>query len=188
MPPKAGSIPNGPVASAKSPWRYESLSPEQRNVLRIQKQWNVQLQHDGKGVTALRYLARYVHRSAFSPKRLLGRDAQGRIRLLWTCSTSGRTSVMAPAPHEFIRRWLLHVLPKGFTRLRHYGFLSSAAKKARASIRVLLGTGPEPDTTTPKADPFSCRHCGGVLHYLRDFERLSLPRGPPATGKGNSPS
>lgn len=160
---------------------FAALSPKQLRVLQPQKQWNVQLQHVGKGVTALRYLARYVHRSAFSPKRLLGYDRQGRVRLLWTCSTSGKTSVMALAPHEFIKRWLLHVLPRGFTRLRHYGFLSSAAHKTRSRIRALLGAGPEPDVSLPEKEPFSCGDCGGTLHYLREIERLPLPRGPPLT-------
>jgi hypothetical protein len=158
---------------------FATLSPAQARVLQPQKQWNVQLQHVGKGVTALRYLARYVHRSAFSPKRLLGYDKQGRVRLLWTCSSSGRTAVMALAPHEFIRRWLLHVLPKGFTRLRHYGFLSSAAHKTRDRIRVLLGAGPEPDVSLPEKEPFSCGYCGGTLRYLGELERLPIPRGPP---------
>lgn len=158
---------------------FEALTPQQHRVLQPQKQWNVQLQHAGKGVTALRYLARYVHRSAFSPKRLLGYDKQGRVRLRWTCSTSGKTSVMFLTPHEFIRRWLIHVLPKGFTRLRHYGFLSSAAHKTRSRIRLLLGAGPEPVVSPPEREPFSCSDCGGLLHYLGELERLPMPRGPP---------
>lgn len=159
---------------------FTSLSPKQRRVLQPQTQWNVQLQHVGKGVNALRYLARYVHRSAFSPKRVLGYDSQGRVLLKWTCSTSGKTSVMPLTPHEFLRRWLIHVLPKKFTRLRHYGFLSSAAKKMRTTIRAILGAGPEPVVAPIEREPFCCKHCGGKLQYLRDLERLPSPRGPPS--------
>jgi hypothetical protein len=84
------------------PELFQSLSPKARAVFAPTKQWNVNLRHVGQGRTALRYLARYVQRSAFSPKRLLGYDAQGRIRLRWTCSTTGKTSVLPLTPHEFI--------------------------------------------------------------------------------------
>ena len=118
---------------------YQQLTPAQRHALSPAKTWNVQLQPVGRGKTALRYLARYVQRSAFSAGRLLGYDKRGNVRLRWTCSTTNRTSVMTLTPHEFIRRWLLHVLPKGFTRVRHYGYLSSAARKTRLLIRLKLG-------------------------------------------------
>lgn len=158
---------------------HEALTSAQKQALAPGTTWNVQLQHVGKGVTALRYLARYVHRSTFAPKRLLGYDGQGRIRLRWTCSSTGRDAILTLTPHEFIRRWLLHVLPKGFTRVRHYGWLSSAAVKTRARIRLLLGAAPEVMGEPPEEEPFSCPHCSGTLHYVRELERLPSPRGPP---------
>ena len=159
---------------------YQNLTPDQRRALAPITKWNVKLQPAGQGKTALRYLARYVHRSAFHPKRLLGYDQQGNIKLLWTDSNTKKTSVLHLTPHEFIRRWLLHILPKGFTRVRHYGFQASAAKKARQSVRHLLNQSPELPPELPEKDPFTCPCCGGELKYLREIPRLNYQtRGPP---------
>lgn len=161
---------------------YKKLTAEARRALSPKTQWNVNLQHVGRGKTALRYLARYVQRSAFSPKRLLGCDCNGNIRLRWTSSSTGKSSVMTLSPHDFIRRWLLHVLPKGFTRVRHYGFLSSAAKKSRLQIRALIGAGSEPEPNLPEATPFLCEQCGASLQMIGTFpgfDRAHFKRGPP---------
>jgi Putative transposase len=158
---------------------YQKLTPIQRHVLSPAKTWNVQLQHAGSGRTALRYLARYVQRSAFAAKRLIGYDQQGKVLLYWTSSDTGKTAVMALHPHEFIRRWLLHVLPKGLTRVRHYGYLASAARKSRLRIRAILGEIGEPAPIFPDPKPFTCQCCGGVLTFLRDIAPIRLMRGPP---------
>ena len=160
---------------------FKALTPRQLAVLAPDKQWNVKVQHVGRGNTALRYLARYVHRSAFSPKRLIGYDKSGRILLRWTCSNPGKPGILRLSPHEFIRRWLLHVLPKGFTRIRHYGFLSSAARKTRIRVRLLLGASIEPPPSLPEPQPFTCRHCGGSLTFLREIARSQFMRGPPSS-------
>jgi hypothetical protein len=157
----------------------QQLSTSQRHVLSPAKNWNVQLKHVGRGQSALRYLARYVQRSAFGAKRLLGYDQHGKVRLLWTSSATGRTAEMTLHPHEFIRRWLLHVLPKGFPRIRHYGFLSPAAGKTRRHIRFLLGMPAEALPTLPEPAPFTCQHCGGLLTFLREIAPIHLHRGPP---------
>lgn len=158
---------------------YQELTPKQRFVLSPAKAWNVQLQHAGSGTTALRYLARYVQRSAFNARRLIGYDKQGNVLLRWTCSTSGKSSVMTLSPHEFIRRWLLHILPKGLPRVRHYGFLASAARKTRLRVRALLGRIGEPAPVLPGLKPFTCKCCGGNLTFLRDISPVYPMRGPP---------
>ena len=158
---------------------HRQLSPGQHRALSPATTWNVQLQPAGRGRTALRYLARYVQRSAFGARRLPGYDAQERVLLKWTSSADGRTRVMALHPHEFIRRWLLHVLPKGFTRVRHYGFLSSAARKTRLRIRLMLGHLGEPEPVPPEPVPFTCDHCGGELTFLREIAPIHFMRGPP---------
>lgn len=86
----------------------------------------MQLQHVGRGHTAVRYLARYVKRSAIGPGRIIGYDKRGDIRLHWTRRKTNKPGILALHPHEFIRRWIVHVLPKGFARVRHYGFISAA--------------------------------------------------------------
>ena len=158
---------------------YQILTPVQRYVLTPAKTWNVKLQHVGSGRTALRYLARYVQRSAFAAKRLIGYDPQGNVLLRWTSSSTGMTSIMSLHPHEFIRRWLIHVLPKGLTRIRHYGYLGSAARKTRLRIRALLGEIGEPAPKIPEPTPFTCQCCSGLLTFLREIAPIRILRGPP---------
>src|SRR5207248_9328174 len=81
--------------------------------------------------TVLAYLARYTHRVAISNSRLIGLDGRGVTFRYKDYRRDGRARyrTMTLAPDEFIRRFLLHILPKGFHRIRHYGLLSSAACK-----------------------------------------------------------
>lgn len=159
---------------------HNALTADQRRALSKTTTWNVKLQPAGSGQSAVRYLARYVQRSAFSAKRLIGYDAKGNVLLAWTSSQTGKRGVLHLHPHEFIRRWLIHVLPKGFTRVRHYGFHSSAAKKSRTLVRVLLGASlNEPLPKLPEATPFTCEHCGGELVFQRQIARFLPSRGPP---------
>ena len=161
---------------------YRGLSKEQKHSLSQSKPWNVQLQQVGKGRPALRYLARYVKRSGFTNKRLLGYHPDGKhVLLSWTSNATGKRAVLKISIHEFIRRWLLHVLPKGLARVRHYGYLSSAAKKTRLYIRALLGQLGEPEPKLPELTPFCCPRCQGKLQFLRELARLNPHRGPPAS-------
>ena len=101
---------------------------------------------------------------------------------------------MTLATDEFIRRFLLHVLPKGFHRIRHYGLLASAGRKANlARARELLAVPPvaEADEPVEEHDPrpsYPC--CGGRMTIIETFERGRQPRAPPTpaapTGTGTS--
>jgi len=165
---------------SQHPEIYQRLTPVQRGCFSYKKVWNVQLQHVGAGATALRYLARYVQRSGFTNKRLIGYDSSGRnVLLRWTPSGTTQSKVLTLSVFEFIRRWLLHVLPKGFSRIRHYGYMSSAAKKKRLRIRALLGQIGEPVAKLPEQEPHRCRVCDGKLQFLREIPRLTPSRGPP---------
>ena len=89
----------------------------------------------------LAYLSRYTHRVAISNRRLIAFDETGVTFRYKDYRRDGpeRQRVMTLAPHEFIRRFLLHVLPRGFHRIRHYGLLASSARKASiARARELL--------------------------------------------------
>ena len=86
---------------------------------------------------------------------------------------------MALHPHEFIRRWLLHVLPKGLTRIRHYGYLSPAARKTRCESAPCSVSSANRCPSFPNLKPFTCQYCGGVLTFLRDIAPVRLLRGPP---------
>ena len=77
------------------------------------------------------------------------------------------------------------VLPKGLTRIRHYGYLGSAARKTRLHIRALLGELGEPAPKLPEPVPFTCDCCGGLLTFLREIKPIYQMRGPPPS---HSPS
>ena len=140
-----------------------------------------------------RYLARYTHRVAISNSRLLGLDERGVTYKDYRRDGRARLRTMTLAPDEFIRRFLLHVLPKGFHRIRHYGLLASATcKKNIARARELIAM-PVPVTDPPverdEADPAAgaaadhrlpCPCCGGRMIIVGTFERAAAPRAPPS--------
>ena len=94
----------------------------------------------------LKYLARYTHRAAISNRRLLSM-ADGRVTFEWKDYAAGnQTKTMTLEAVEFIRRFLLHVLPSGFVHIRHFGFLANRRRKAMLALcRSLL---PAPQTVT----------------------------------------
>ena len=158
---------------------FADLPPKAKATFLPGKTWNVQLQHAGRGHTAVRYLARYVKRSAIGPHRLIGYDKRGNIRLHWTSSDTRKPGILTLTPHELIRRWLIHVPPKGFARVRHNGFMGSAACRTLQAIRLHLGADPKPEPALPEAGPHTCPCCGGKLTFLRDIAPIHLLRGPP---------
>jgi hypothetical protein len=137
----------------------------------------------------LDYLARYTHRVAISNHRL--RDvSEGQVSFTYRDRAHGDVVCTARLPaHEFLHRFLLHVLPDGFQRIRHYGFLANRAKNdALPRCRALLGA-PAPTPATPASaaeailaltgvDIRRCPACG--IPTLRRAERLALIRGPSA--------
>ena len=95
---------------------------------------------------------------------------------------------MTLGPHEFIRRFLLHVLPRGFHRIRHYGLLAGSARKASLALaRDLLDVAAPPDDTPKEPEDFRppCPCCGGRMIVVETFERWRQPRGPPDTSAPN---
>ena len=133
--------------------------------------WVVDAQAVGDGKRALRYLARYASKSALSAGRLLGYTKDGRIRLHCQRSGSGRWEVILLTPSEFLRRWSLHVLPKGLVRLRHYGFHSAPAKDKLQRVREILQT-PAPAKPAPLAPPKpKCPCCGRDMLPHREIPR-----------------
>lgn len=93
----------------------------------------------------LEYLGRYTHRVALSNERLV-RHADGVVHFRWKDYADGaRTKVMALEAEEFIRRFLLHIVPGGFVRIRHFGFLANRTRRAKlAQCRALLAPPPAP--------------------------------------------
>jgi hypothetical protein len=144
----------------------------------------------------LAYLSRYTHRVAISNQRLITFD-ETRVTFRYKDYRRDgpeRQRVMTLTPHEFIRRFLLHVLPHGFHRIRHYGLLASSARKANiARARELLAVAPPPERVEvpePLAWLPPCPCCGGRMTIIETFGRWRQPRAPPhaPTSSGSSPS
>ena len=136
----------------------------------------------------LEYLSRYTHRVAISNHRLIAFNDRG-VTFGWKdYRAKGRTryKTMTLAAGEFIRRFLLHVLPAGFHRIRHYGLLANAGRKENLALaRELLEVPPPPpaqsDQAPASAPPtFVCRHCGAPMIVIQMLPRPQHIRAPPA--------
>lgn len=172
---------------------FGSLAPlaERRAFLRHlapvrTKRWVVYAKPPFAGPAAvLAYLSRYTHRVAISNRRLVGFDAAGVTFRVKDYRRDGpeRYGVLTLAADEFIRRFLLHVLPRGFHRIRHYGLLASATRRANlARIRDLLVASPPitpPEAAQPPDWLAPCPCCGGRMTIVEIFGRFRQPRGPP---------
>jgi hypothetical protein len=135
----------------------------------------------------LAYLARYTHRVAISNKRLIAADAKSVTFTAkdYRVEGPGRYKTMTLATPEFIRRFLMHVLPKGFHRIRHAGFLANgnraeAIAKARELLKVPAPAPPPQDTPPAEAaEPFKlerpCPCCSGRMRVVETFARGSSP-------------
>jgi hypothetical protein len=133
----------------------------------------------------LHYLARYTHRVAISNHRLISME-EGKVTFRWKdYAHGGKKRKMTLAADEFIRRFLLHVLPKGLVRIRHYGWMANRCRRERAALcRALLATGsPVPVTATVTDPPRGrrCPACGGVIEMVemivpRELSRRRLSR------------
>ena len=161
------------------------------------KRWVVYAKPPFAGPEAvLAYLSRYTHRVAISNSRLLRFDEHG-VTLRYKDyrrSEPDRQQVMTLSADEFIRRFLLHCLPRGFHRIRHYGLLASGTRKAHLErARLLLALAP-PTAVEPPAEPPDprppCPCCGGTMIIIETIERRYLPRGPPSgvSASGNPAS
>ena len=138
----------------------------------------------------LTYLSRYTHRVAIANSRLIACDRSG-VTFRWKdyrAEGRDRQKVMTLATAEFIRRFLIHVLPHGFHRIRHYGLLANGTRadniaKARRLLDVPAAQLQAADdscaeTTEPKPNPCPC--CGGRMVIIETFQRGASPRYGPA--------
>ena len=134
----------------------------------------------------LRYLSRYTHRVAISNRRLISANENGVTFRYKDYRIDGpaRYKTMTLAADEFIRRFLIHVLPKRFHRIRHYGLLAKANRATNiARARELLGVpspakDPEPTNATDEQRvlPLPCPCCGGRMIIIETFARGCEPK------------
>jgi len=129
----------------------------------------------------LHYLARYTHRVAISNHRLLGME-NGKVTFRWKdYAHGGKKRKMTLAAEEFIRRFLLHVVPKGFTRIRHYGWMANRCRRQRAALcRELLGAEPAPPLASGDAPRRQCPRCGGLVQVVEMIVPRELSRRRPS--------
>lgn len=153
-------------------------------------EWVVYAKRPFAGPAAvLAYLSRYTHRVAISNRRLVAFDERG-VTFRWKdYRAKGRTrnKTMTLGTDEFMRRFLLHVLPSGFHRIRHYGLIANAERKDNlAKARELLHVVPEEaqsqETDAPGSSvqpTFVCPDCGAPMHIIDTFARGQPIRAPP---------
>jgi hypothetical protein len=115
----------------------------------------------------LRYLGRYTHRVAISNHRLVSFDGE-RVTFRWKDYAHGNQQrLMTLHTSEFLRRYVQHVLPRGFVRIRHYGYLANACRDAALALgRKLIGFTPKPreaDSVSASEPPWRCPTCGGAM-------------------------
>ena len=132
----------------------------------------------------VRYLGRYTHRIAISNHRLIAFDCD-QVTFRWRDYARGnKQRLMTVSAEEFIRRFLVHVLPKGFVRIRHFGFMANAQRSASLQLcRRLLPMAPvissSDSTTTPSG--WLCPNCHGPMVVVERFsaEELLMPKSVP---------
>jgi len=142
--------------------------------------WVADVQPAGSGLTALRYLAAYVQKTALSANRLIACD-DNTVTFTYQDRQTGQTHTLPLSGAEFLRRFLQHVLPTGFQRVRHFGWLSTAAHKRRERIQALLDWKPSvPPVTAALCWVPECRRCHKPMHLWGPMRLWGLlPRGPP---------
>ena len=131
--------------------------------------WVVDIRPVGSGEAALKYLAAYVYRTALGSQRIISAD-QHQVTFQYKDSDDGSWQRLQLQPNEFIRRFLQHVLPKGFQRVRRYGWQSAAATLKWQRILALL------DWKLPERKPIEqpqpcCLHCGEPLRWVATLSR-----------------
>jgi len=154
-----------------------------------QQEWVVYAKRPFSGPEAvLAYLSRYTHRVAIANRRLIAHDERG-VTFKWKdyrCKGRKRYKTMTLDTDEFIRRFLMHVLPDGFHRIRHYGLFANTVRsnnlnKARELLEV---TATPTDSEDQRCDPppraaFVCPLCAAPMVIIEVFAREHAPRAPP---------
>jgi hypothetical protein len=168
----------GPSAALADPRQFAQL------IRRLHRQdWVVYAKPAfGGPLQVLRYLGRYTHRVAISNHRLLAFDGE-RVTFRWKdYAHDGKWKQMTLTASEFLRRFFLHVLPKAFVRIRHFGFLANCFRARRLSLCRQLLTYLSCTPATPDASQASeaavwhCPHCGAMMVVLQRFTAEDLSK------------
>ena len=164
----------GPASDFQDHARFEELAAKL-----AKKKWFVYAKPPfGGPAHVLRYLGRYTHRIAISNHRLLAFDGR-RVSFRWRdYAHRSRQRIMTLDAEEFLRRFFLHVLPKGFVRIRHYGLLSNRFRNRllRLARRLLAADGRQqpPLPPAPNCDLWHCPRCGSPMRVVQRFTAAQL--------------
>ena len=123
----------------------------------LPKKWIVDCRHTGRGLSAIKYLSRYLYRGVISEKQIVHDDGKF-VTFKYLCSNTGKWKKRRLEGHAFLGLLFRHVLPKGFRRARDYGFLHGNAKLKLQRIQLILRVIIKPPATIKRAD-FLCRQC-----------------------------
>lgn len=149
------------------------------------KPWCVHSQHAGSGESVVRYLARYVFRTAISDERILAADEAG-VTFKYVDSQTRQPGVVRLTSEEFMRRYLQHVLPPGQHRVRYFGWMHPGARARRCRVETLLSAliVVRPKAEAPPPWHLRCKHCGAfALVEIGTIKRgAPTPFCVPATG------
>ena len=140
-----------------------------------QKEWVVHIKPVGDGLAALKYLMPYLFRVAISNKNIIACQ-NGKVTFRYKENDSGIYKQMTLPALEFMRRFLQHVLPKGFQKVRYYGFLMPKRKLLLDQIRLLLKARVMiPDNIAKKEFTFNCPTCGQKMILIKKTNRKRAP-------------
>jgi len=147
------------------------------------KDWGVHIRPVGNGVAALKYLATYVARSVISDARLRDLNSHS-VTFTWKNRDRANRQETSTVPgHEFVRRYLRHVLPRGLRSIRYYGFCHPAAKANRLRVHLHSGgpvqLGASGSPCSPLPTPRLCPRCQQPLRLLGNVPSPYRKRGPP---------
>jgi len=142
------------------------------------QKWVVHCQQVGNGVAALKYLAPYIFRVALSNKRI-HQLVDGQVTFSYRDSRSGQVRFCTLPAEKFIHRFLQHVLPKGFVKVRYYGLFSPSKSSLLPTIRRLMGRFSLPkflqERTAHQSLELRCPFCGAVMHCVQPIPPRSRP-------------
>jgi len=142
------------------------------------KDWVVHSEPAGRGIEVLKYFAPYVYRIAISNNRLVKME-NDQVTFRYKDSKTKKWNYLTLPAEEFMRRFLQHVLPRGFQKVRYYGWLSSRQKKILQTLQLLLGTVncDELIAEYEERKKVLCPKCGKEMHVIEELPRMK--RGPP---------
>ena len=150
--------------------------------------WNVDARPVGRGDTAFGYLARYIQKTALDGARIV-EVTDATVSFAWKDRESGERRVQTLAGGAFLQRFLQHVLPRGFVRTRHFGFLSAAAKARLERVRALLKAPLGVVVLLPPKPAPLCRCCQQPMTFVHCYRPArGPPRRPPVTSVGTPQS